>query len=522
MDTMGTSIMRGRYDLSILAVTTLALVGIGDFLFYEQTIGWTLGAYVALLTGVITWRGWPLLRHTAGAVLTLGMLGLCAAMVEHPGVVPVVLGLAGLITLAMTARGGWTVRLRAWIVRWVWFLMTAWLRPFADSRIISRWKRQHRPRSAITKLKLTGWVVPILLTAGFVALLGIANPVIARWLADAWAWWRDLWSNLFEYIHPVRVLLWLFLAISVWGLLRVRVKRAGKAAPITADHVTDQALPPAPPGSLGRIFDPTMVVRCLLLFNAVFLTQTVLDLLYLWKVWGDFQLPEGLTYAGYAHRGAYALIFTALLAGVFVLITFRPRGAAQRSAWARWLVYLWLALNVWLIISTLRRLEVYVDVYALSRWRVAAAIWMGAVALALVWVILRIVLRRPNAWLVRMNVLTAMVIVYVCSFVNFDGMIAQFNVRHCRELGTGQVPLDVDYLQRLGFESLPALEWFAAETSQTNPKASWQAVRTASALRVQLDTDMTNWRGWTWRQQRLRDARMPLGREVVDVATPAQ
>ncbi len=50
-----------------------------------------------------------------------------------------------------------------------------------------------------------------------------------------------------------------------------------------------------------------------------------------------------MSYAEYAHRGAYPLVFTALLAGVFVLVSFRPGGAAQRSRWARGLVQLWIA-----------------------------------------------------------------------------------------------------------------------------------------------------------------------------------
>ena len=53
------------------------------------------------------------------------------------------------------------------------------------------------------------------------------------------------------------------------------------------------------------------------MFNALFAVQTVLDLTYLW---GGVALPDGMTYATYAHRGAYPLIVTALLAAGFVLV----------------------------------------------------------------------------------------------------------------------------------------------------------------------------------------------------------
>ena len=39
--------------------------------------------------------------------------------------------------------------------------------------------------------------------------------------------------------------------------------------------------------------------------------------------------PTASTYAAYAHRGAYPLIATALLAAGFVLVAMRPGGPAE-------------------------------------------------------------------------------------------------------------------------------------------------------------------------------------------------
>ena len=52
-------------------------------------------------------------------------------------------------------------------------------------------------------------------------------------------------------------------------------------------------------------------------FNAIFAIQNGLDIAFLWS---GAALPEGVTLAEYAHRGAYPLIATALLAGLFVLV----------------------------------------------------------------------------------------------------------------------------------------------------------------------------------------------------------
>ncbi len=64
--------------------------------------------------------------------------------------------------------------------------------------------------------------------------------------------------------------------------------------------------------------------------------QTLSDLAFLW---GGLRLPEGITHADYAHRGAYPLIVTALLAAVFVLAAMHRGGAGERSVLIRRLVY---------------------------------------------------------------------------------------------------------------------------------------------------------------------------------------
>ena len=71
------------------------------------------------------------------------------------------------------------------------------------------------------------------------------------------------------------------------------------------------------------------MTRSLILFNALFAVQTVLDLIYLW---GGASLPDGMSHAEYAHRGAYPLVATALLAAAFVLdrdASGRTRGAIR-------------------------------------------------------------------------------------------------------------------------------------------------------------------------------------------------
>ena len=181
----------------------------------------------------------------------------------------------------------------------------------------------------------------------------------------------------------------------------------------------------------------------LILFNLLFAVQTVLDVVYLW---GNATLPADISYASYAHRGAYPLIVTALLAAAFVLAAMRPGGPAEQSRVIRPLVYLWVAQNVLLVLSSILRLDLYVQIYLLTWWRVAAFIWMVLVALGLVLIVARIVLNRPNDWLIRANLITLTATLYICSLVNFAAIIADYNVSHSREAAGKGVWIDMNYL----------------------------------------------------------------------------
>ena len=170
------------------------------------------------------------------------------------------------------------------------------------------------------------------------------------------------------------------------------------------------------PRSRHDFFGVATILRSLILFNLLFAVQTVLDMAYLW---GNATLPADISYAAYAHRGAYPLILTALLAAGFVLAAMKPGGPAEQSRVIRPLVYLWVAQNVLLVASSILRLDLYVQIYLLTWWRVAAFIWMVLVAFGLLLIVARIVLNRSNEWLIRANLITLTATLYICSLVNF-------------------------------------------------------------------------------------------------------
>jgi hypothetical protein len=161
--------------------------------------------------------------------------------------------------------------------------------------------------------------------------------------------------------------------------------------------------------------------------------------------------------------------------------------------------YLWVAQNVLLVLSSILRLDLYVQIYLLTWWRVAAFIWMMLVALGLVLIVARIVLNRSNGWLIRANLVTLTATLYACSLINFAAIIADYNLSHSREATGKGVSIDMNYLFSLGPQALPAIDR-AIPLRGLDPAL----VSRRGCLVEQHMKDTAFWRSWSFRSWRLQ------------------
>jgi Domain of unknown function (DUF4153) len=97
---------------------------------------------------------------------------------------------------------------------------------------------------------------------------------------------------------------WALVLLIVWPFVHVRWRRRKDRAPAVPRPVADNA---EPGSGFPGLFGADTILRSLILFNLLFAVQTLLDAIYLW---GNAALPGGISYADYAHRGAYPLIAT--------------------------------------------------------------------------------------------------------------------------------------------------------------------------------------------------------------------
>ena len=473
-----------RRGMAILVL--VAAVALGDWLFWGHTPGASIVAFLAgvgLLHLVLNWNRTQPTHAAIGLVVFLFAL---IPPLESSDLLNWFIGVAGTFLACMIFRGGWP---KDWSER-IDMYVSGGIAAIGRFPLFV-WTSVKAGESGKTGRYLVGWVVPVLFALIFVMLFQQANPVWEQWLAAL-----DFEAVL-AIIFSGRVIFWLALAWFAWPFLESRLPKNK----LFSGVIKAFKIPETEMGPKIKAPDTAFFERCLLLFNVVFAIQTLLDVAYLWS---GAALPEGMTYAGYAHRGAYPLVGAALLAGLFVVITMRPGGPGERSQVVKWLVLLWVAQNVMLVSSSLLRLDLYVDVFGLTYWRIAAFIWMGLVALGLVLIVLRFLTGKSTGWLISANVFSLCAVLYATSMTNLPGIIASHNLQVERFYSKAQ-PIDWRYLRWLGAAAYPAA-LAAQEALEKDPQLPHVIYRIRRynkvlARKVRRAHDR-NWRAWSFRDHR--------------------
>jgi len=463
-----------RYSFLLKLGGAILLVALADLLFYFQRAGSTIGLFafalliLAACLRLEMFRRWPSRAAFAAAVL------FAAILAADPGLVALALfwtalTLAVLLPRAARFDDGWR-----WTGRLVLHGLLALFGPLRDLRLVRKARRWLGSSGIFRGASVL--ILPLVGSAVFIALFAQANPLIGEALARLEA------LPAFDVMTAIRMIFWSIVFTAIWSLLRP--PRLGISS-AQSHSDPDFALPGVSLASISL---------SLLAFNLIFAVQNGLDLAFLWT---GAALPEGMTLAEYAHRGAYPLIATALLAGLFVLVTLRPGSASAESRPIRALVTLWIAQNLLLVASTMLRTFDYIEVYSLTRLRIAALIWMGLVAIGLALICYRLLRGKSGAWLINANMLAALIILASCSALDLGRMAAAWNVRHAREAGGSGAALDLCYLNQLGASALlPLIE---LEARPLPAELRRRLIWVRSRIVADLAEDQADWHGWTLR-----------------------
>lgn len=473
------------------AIVLVLLVAIADLLFYDRpSAGLPVALFLVLLFAVTAifnrLHSSMDVRLAAHALIAAAVAVLAADADQLSVPLAICLTAAGAVLLVHGCIGWAAVTGNAALIP-----LGGWLRFITD---LLRVRRATRRRSHL-RFDMLGWIAPVGLSLFFLLVFLIANPVIERWATL-------LRPDRLMLVDGPHIVFWVAMALIIWPLLHLVRSRFAVAMPF-GWPVTD--------GRWSTILGQAAIGRSLVSFNLLFALQTMTDAGYLW---GGADLPEGMTHAEYAHRGAYPLMAAAMVAAAFVLVALRGSPDERPFRTLQPLLLMFVGQGLVLVASSMLRLDFYVEAYSLTLWRVAAFVWMGLVAFGFLTILVRILAGRSTRWLLTANAGTALVTLWICCFVDFAGLVTGFNISHSHE-ATGEGPeLDLAYIVlTFGPRAIPALD--ARRDLLAGRGKYWTAHADGVWASISLDdwrdqaadqllASEQNWRTWSFADWRLR------------------
>lgn len=466
-----------RASIWFKAGAGVLLVALADALLFMKSVGATLGVFALAWAVALALVRPGLFRERRGLLALIASAGFALVMIDRPGPLAwlafgLMLSLAALSTRVGPGEPAWR-----WAQRLIVNAVVSVAGPIIDLIRLSKVGRRRRGRGPSPAAVIKALVLPVVGGLIFLSLFASANPLIANVLDRA-----SLPAPSGEGV--LRLLFWGALLLMIGATLRPRWRRKLLTLPTLGDARL--------PGVSGASITLSLVV-----FNALFALQNGLDIAFLWS---GAPLPGDVGLADYAHKGAYTLIATALLAGLFVLIALRPGSETARRPLVRWLVVAWVAQNMLLVASSIYRTADYVQSYALTPFRITALVWMAMVAVGLAMICWRLLARKDGHWLIDANVRVTLVVLAVASVIDFSAVSAWWNVRHAREVGGRGVELDLGYLRGIGAPALVSL--IELERRADDPVFRDRVAAVRAEVLADVRKRQAGWAGWTWRNSR--------------------
>lgn len=235
------------------------------------------------------------------------------------------------------------------------------------------------------------------------------------------------------------------LFLGVLGLVGALAAAYTAAAPVRWDGLTVR-----PGKARGRLEWALPLVVLNLLFAAFLAIQLTVLLGGYDKVMAE----TDLSYAQYAREGFWQLLWATLLTLLVIALALRwaPRGGARDRTLVRGVLGTLCLLTLVVVASALRRMDLYVDAYGLTRLRISVAaveLWLGVVL-----VLIMAAGVFGAKMLPRAVAASAAVGVLAFGLISPDGLIAEQNVeRYSRHHS-----IDIEYLRGLSADAVPALD----------------------------------------------------------------
>ncbi|MDZ7900068.1 MAG: DUF4173 domain-containing protein [Arcicella sp.] len=190
-------------------------------------------------------------------------------------------------------------------------------------------------------------------------------------------------------------------------------------------------------------------VILLVMLNALLLFYLIFDFSF---ILSGKKLPDGMDYSKYVHEGVNTLIFSILLAIGIILYYFRAnQNFYVKNQLLVRLTYVWIFQNGLLLLGIIHKNQIYIDQYGLTYKRIGVYVYLLMTLAGLITTFWKVKELKTIWFLLRKNVWITYTVLIISSLINWDRMIAKYNIN------VAQVT-DVVYLMNLSDTVLPELQ----------------------------------------------------------------
>lgn len=409
-----TAAHRAMMDNSRIYLLCSAVCGLScAFLYCDARLGINVPVFSAIWLACITFCLKTMGLHTKQRVLPpaagILLLGLSTAMTANYDVqiinrAGIVLLMAMLLLRSFCQTGRW--QFGKYFSAFFLLILTALSRLPDPVRCLSRLRRRNgQMRNGKGRYVLLGLAVSLPMAFVVVALLGSADAVFGMMVVRALNFDIDIDFGL-GVLKSFKAL-WLFL-IGFFGLF---CSLAGQAQSPVDSAVRET-----------KRREPVTAITFVSVLAAIYLVFCSVQIIYLFAG-RQSGLPEGLTYAGYARRGFFQLLFVSMLnAALVVFCSWKFRDSRVLRA----VLTLVCACTYILMASSAYRMLLYVDVYGLTFLRILVLWFSGVLAILMAGIVISLYRRGWN--LFRFTCCVCLSLWLVFSFAKPDRIAASYNL----------------------------------------------------------------------------------------------
>ncbi|QNU68948.1 DUF4173 domain-containing protein [Ruminiclostridium herbifermentans] len=210
-----------------------------------------------------------------------------------------------------------------------------------------------------------------------------------------------------------------------------------------------------PAAKIGDNIESIIIGTFLTIINIFIITFVVFQFMYLFGGTVNISASD-MTYAEYARRGFFELttasgIIFAIALSVLIM-TKKKNG--KLPLWIQLTTVCLCLCNDVLLISAMKRMLLYVDIYGLSVKRVLTLWFMILIGFCLLWLIIKCFIN--NIYVMNWIGITVIVGVCILSLINVDRIIANYNVNRYLSSPT-ENSIDINYLGQLSYSAVPEI-----------------------------------------------------------------